>query len=399
MRWLRTLYILNGFAISSLYGFVPVLLQSRGFDTTLIGLTTGLGSLAYTFALPAWGHVGDIISGPRRTLQLACIPAAIFALGLSAPVPVVVIILCQVVMSAGGGPAMALTDAMTVPTLANPSRDYSRLRLLTSISAGGGGIGFGLLYSQTGYMAAPYIYAVVMAATVACVMFVPHGRDSERRRVARGAEAAREEERGRFGSVSEAFAISPILFGVLTSVTLIFLGVMGSATYIGIRISDLGGGATGVGFANGAGSLAEVPGLLVAGWLVARFGIRSVLAVSAFGFAACMAGWIWIVDPYLILVTRFISGIFFAGIFFSFVMTMARVLPQRLQATGQTLFQAACFGIAAVVSSVVGGVLYSTVGAGGVFGVGAVCAVAGGLLGLAVLAGREAAVVTSPSAA
>lgn len=86
MRWLRALYVSNGLAIGALYGFVPVLLQSRGFEPALIGLTTGLGSLAYAIALPAWGHMGDIVSGPRRTLQLACIPAAIFAIGLSAPI-------------------------------------------------------------------------------------------------------------------------------------------------------------------------------------------------------------------------------------------------------------------------------------------------------------------------
>jgi MFS family permease len=395
MLWLRALYFSNGLAIGALYAFVPVLLQSRGFDPALIGLTTGLGSLAYTFALPIWGHMGDIISGPRRTLQLACIPAAIFALGLSAPIPVFAIIFCQLMVSIGGGPAMALTDAMAVPGLKNPARDYSRLRLLSSIGAAGGSVGFGFLYVETGYLAAPFIYAGVMAVTATCAMFVPIGRDSERRRAARGGLAAQAEAaeaaraRGRLGSVGEAFAVQPRLFGALLSVTLVFMGVMAAATYISIRISDLGGGAGEVGLANGIGSIAEVPGLILAGWLVARLGIRRVLMVSSFGFAACMISWIYIVNAPIFLVTRFVSGLFFAGIFFSFVLTMARLLPARLQATGQTLFQASCFGIAAIVANIAGGVLYSVAGPTGVFGIGAILAVIGGLVGYVSLPGAD----------
>lgn len=293
-------------------------------------------------------------------------------------------------ISAGGGPTLALTDAMAVPTLANASREYARLRLLTSIGAASAAIGCGFLYARTGYLAAPFVYFITMAVTVICVMFVPLGRDSERRRMARRAAEGRVQvapERGRFGSVGEALTVQPRLVDVLVSVTLVFLGVMAAATYISIRISDLGGGAAEVGLSNGIGSAAEVPGMILAGWLVGRIGTRLVLPVAAIGFAACMLSWIVLVDEGPIMVTRFASGIFFAGIFVSFVLTMARMLPARLQATGQTLFQAACFGVAAIVANVVGGVLYAAAGPLGVFGAGAVCTVAGGLVGLVVLPG------------
>jgi MFS family permease len=89
---------------------VPVLFQSKGFNPALIGITRSLGSFAYTLALPVWGHVDDVVSGPRRTLQIACIPAVIFALVYGSPLPVLAIILCQIVISLGGGPSAALTD-------------------------------------------------------------------------------------------------------------------------------------------------------------------------------------------------------------------------------------------------------------------------------------------------
>ena len=314
MRWLRALYLSNGLAIGSLYGFVPVLLESKGFSPALIGVTTSLGSLAYTFALPTWGHIGDVVSGPRRALQIACIPAAIFALGLGAPLPVLAIILCQIVISMGGGPAMALTDAMAMPALQDASREYSRLRLITSLGAAGGSIGCGLIYVKVGYLAAPLIYFAAMAATMICAQLVPLGRDSERHRRVRAQRDGRsvaETDRGRFGSVGEAFTVRPRLAAILLSVALVFVGVMSAATYITLRISDLGGGPFEVGMVNGIGSAAEIPGLILAGWLIARFGARAILAVSSFGFAVCMVSWIVLVDAGPILFMRFLSGIFF----------------------------------------------------------------------------------------
>jgi len=400
VRWLRALYVSNGLAVGALFGFVPVLLQAKGFDPALIGLTTSLGSVAYTLALPVWGHVGDVISGPRRALQIACLPAAIFSLGLGAPLPVAAVIVCQIVIGAGGGPIMALTDAMALPALTDAAREYARLRLLSSAGAAGGAIGCGIVYSQTGYMAAPFLYIATMALTLISAQFVPLGRDSERRQNARRALDGRDRlspERGRFGSVGEAFRIRPRLVAVLLSVIFVFMGVMASGTYISLRIADLGGGAVEIGFANGLAWAAEVPGLILAGWLVARLGTRSVLLASSVGFAACMLSWVVLVDASPILVTRFASGIFFAGIFMSLVLTIARILPERLQSTGQTLLQATCYGLAAILANLLGGLLYAKAGALGVFGVGAVCAVIGGLIGLVALPRDERAPTSNPA--
>jgi MFS family permease len=388
MRWLRLLYLSNGFAVGALYGFVPVLLLDKGFDPALIGLTTSLGSVAYSFALPAWGHVGDIMTGPRRALQLAVIPAAVFAIGFDLPLPIVAIILCQMVISAGGGPTAALTDAMAMPILANSPREYSRLRLLSSFGGAAMSVACGLLYSRTGYMAAPVVYLFTVGLMVLSAQKVSLGRDSERHRTARGASVAQPRaasSKRSFGSVGEAMTGRPRLVAVLVSVLLVAIGFMAAATYISVRISDLGGGPVEVGLSNGVAWGAEVPGLLLAGWLVSRVGLRPVLGVSAVGFAACLASWVVFTDAPSILSTRFVSGIFFGGILITFVLSIAQLLPRHLQSTGQTLFQAASFGVGAVVANFLGGLLYAAAGPLGVFGGGAICTLAGGALGIVAL--------------
>jgi MFS family permease len=404
MRWLRALYVSNGLAVGSLYGFIPVLLASKGFDPVLVGVATSLGSLSYTMALPAWGHVGDALLGPRRALQLACLPAAVFALGLAAPLPIAAVILCQVLLSVGSGPAMALTDAMVVPELENPSREYGRLRLLTSTGAASSAAACGILYTFTGYMAAPIVYLFVIAATLTSAHFVKLGRQPMKHEPLAIApasitdiEATALPRRQRGGSLGETFAIRPRMYGILASVVLIFIGVMAAGTYVTLRITDLGGGPFGVGLSNAIAWSAEVPGMILAGWLIARFGARSVLVVCSTGFAACIGSWVVLADFVSISITRFASGIFFAGVFVSFVLTISAILPPRLQSTGQTLLQAACFGFAAVVANLLGGLLYQLAGPVGVFGGGALSALVGGIVGVVVLPSEADAQAVSPA--
>jgi MFS family permease len=397
MRWLRLLYFSSGLSFGALYGFMPVLLASKGFDPALIGLATGLGSVAYSVALPAWGHMGDIVSGPRRTLQIACLPAAVFALGLAAPLAIPAWIICVVAISAGAGPVLALTDAMAVPALADASRQYSSLRLVASLGGAGGSVAFGLLYSGTGYYLAPILFVGTMALTMLAAHFIPLGRDSERRRARAGGSATDPLAPGapaipvgrRLGSVGQALSGRPRLIATLVSVFFVFGGVVAGATYISLRVSDLGGGPAEVGLVNGVASFAEIPGLLLAGWLASRFGLRRTLAASAIGLAACLASWIVLVDPVPILVTRFASGVCFGGITVSFVLAIARLLPAGLQATGQTLLQATGFGLAAIVANLAGGLLYGAFGAFGVFGAGAICAALGAVIGLVALPESE----------
>lgn len=387
MRWLRILYLSSGLSFGTLFGFMPVLLRSKGFDPALIGLATSLGAVGYSIALPAWGHIGDIVSGPRRTLQMACIPAALFAVGLAAPLPVFGVILCVVVISAGAGPALALTDAMAVPALSDASRQYSGLRLVASLGGAGSAVACGLLYSQTGYAVAPLVFVAAMAVAILAAQFIPLGRDSERRRRAAAGpgRSASGPPRGRLGSVGEALGGRPRLLASLVSIAFVFAGVNVSALYVSLRVSDLGGGPLQVGLVNGVAAFAEIPGLLLAGWLAWRLGLRRVLAVSSLGLAACLASWVVLVDPLAILVTRFASGICFGGIVVSYVLAMARLLPARLSATGQALFQATGFGLSAIVANLAGGILYGAAGALGVFGAGAVCTAIGGLIGLVAL--------------
>jgi len=161
----------------------------------------------------------------------------------------------------------------TVDALRAPGRQYGALRALASLSFAVAVIVVGLVYDRAGYAGAPVVSLIASTAVLLIVRRVPdQTRDPAARLIARdhGGSAAA----GRFGSVSRAFAVQPRLLIVLATLTLAYAGVQGAVTFVGIRIAELGGQPSAVALSYGVSALTEIPGLVITGWLVRRFGLR-----------------------------------------------------------------------------------------------------------------------------
>jgi MFS family permease len=140
-------------------------------------------------------------------------------------------------------------------------------------------------------------------------------------------------------------------------------------------------------------AFAEIPAMLLAGTVAARIGIRGLVAGSALLYAACFVSWTVLNSPLAIIATRVPSGMAFAGLWVGGVLTMAVLLPPRLQGTGQGLYQVTAFGVAAVIANIAGGFIFGALGSAVLFGLAAVFAVTAGLLALLVFPRRGERVV------
>ena len=122
----------------------------------------------------------------------------------------------------------------------------------------------------------------------------------------------------------------------------------------------------------------------MAGWLVRRIGVRWLVV-------ACLAiNGVWIISWGLlptqdaINATRIATGLCFGALIAARVVLIARLLPEELQATGQTMLQAATFGLGTVLGAIIGGFVYGVFGPTVLFGLaGAV--VIGSAVGAAII--------------
>jgi MFS family permease len=123
----------------------------------------------------------------------------------------------------------------------------------------------------------------------------------------------------------------------------------------------------------------EVPGLVCAGWLARRIGLRWLLLLSVVPFALFVALWGDLPSPAAIIVTRLLTGFFYGTLMAARVLAVARLLPASIQATGQSLAQAATVGLGSVLGALIGGAIYEALGAEAFFATSAVLTCAGGV--------------------
>lgn len=383
---LRILVLTVGVAIGVIMPFSPVILSSLGFGSGAIGLIVSLGAIGITVAIPAWGHLADVRLGRPRTLQVSGVGAALVALALLGPWPAIALACLFIVFWVFEAAWQQTADAITVNALVGRGREFGRVRLLTSLSFAIGTTVAGFIYQQTGYAWAFVITAAAALAMVAASLGVPdvaradlaaHVRHSDDRTSA----SASRPRSWRLGSAGVALRVAPRLGTILVAIGLVHVGVISGNTFLGLRIIELGGGPSDVALSAGLSALAEIPSMLVVGWVASRVGLRGLFAISAMLYAVSLASWVVLDSPTLIIASRVLTGMAYASMTVGVVLTMAAVLPPELQATGQGLFQTTAFGATAVIANILGGFLYSTIGAGAVFGLGAVTAVIGCVVG------------------
>ena len=382
---LRGIYTAVGLSTASIAPFIPVILKGRGLDPATIGVLAALAAVAATLVVPAWGHLADAIVGRARAFQIGLLIAASLAAGLLLDLPLVAVAAMFASFTVFASLFIGLADALAVVDLPAPERQYGALRAHASLSFTVGVVAVGFLYSWAGYGAAPAVFLIW-----ACTLLFLVGRIPDRTAAShlRSSRHETEGERGgRFGSPGRAFAVQPRLWLVLAIFALAFAGLQGALTFIGIRIVELGGQPSDVAISFGVAALAEIPGLVAAGWLGRRIGLRWLLVASLLLYGLCITT--WGILPYAVAInaTRAVTGLCNGSLMAARVLMVPRLLPQSLQATGQVLFQAATLGFGTVMGSVIGGVAYSVFGPRFFFLAAGGVAIAGGVAAWFVLAG------------
>ncbi|HSL76712.1 MAG TPA: MFS transporter [Candidatus Limnocylindrales bacterium] len=375
---LRLVVLALGVALGVFYPFIPVILASRGFSPAEIGIVASVGAVGFTLAVPAWGHIADVKLGRSRTLQLCAIAGGAAVGALLGPWPPIVIALLFMAYWVFESSWQPLADALTVNLV--DRRSYARVRLLTSLSFAVSSIAAGFLYDSAGFAAA-YVLAVVFAVAIAVAAgAVP---DIGRAELGRTAERQTPSSRPRpsLGSAGVALRVAPRLGLVLLAVMLINITIISGFTYLPLRLGDLGSPPSDVALSAGVSAIAEIPAMLVAARVAQRIGLRGMFVGSALIYGAATSSWIVLASAEVIIATRLITGVAFAWVLVCVVLTIARLLPSELQATGQSLYQTFGFGFGAIIANVVGGQLYEGIGHGAVFGLGTVLAVVAAAMG------------------
>jgi PPP family 3-phenylpropionic acid transporter len=255
-------------------------------------------------------------------------------------------------LAATQAPQTPLTDALAMHTLGQGRlREYGSFRLWASAGWGVGAIAFGALLQLAGLGWMLPIYA---AGLVCCAIYV---RLFANVRPGPGATST-----SRFGSLGEALTQVPRLPLFLFGVFLFGASTRASWDYVPLQIASGGGGAFLVGVAAGVSAFIEIPLMRSSGSLMERFGMRVVFIAGAAVYALASLGWAIVQAPLGVTAIRISIGVGFGLVYVTLVVMTGTLVPERLRNTGQMLLTVSSWGLAPVLGSLVGGLVYQHLG-------------------------------------
>jgi PPP family 3-phenylpropionic acid transporter len=228
------------------------------------------------------------------------------------------------------------------------------------------------------------------AATTICAVL------SMRFRSARPSHRVRSDSR--LGSVGEAFR-APRFAAFLAGVFLVSVASSAAWSFVPLRIAVRGGGPFLIGLSAGVAALIEIPFFRAGAGLTARFGLRTVYTIGAAVYLGTMVAWSLTADPTLVAAVKGLGGIGFGLVYGASVVITGRLVPPDLRNTGQTVSQTVSMGVAPIVGSGVGGLVWVHLGPTTLFAAAAACTAVGAAVVWLALSGGVVASARPPAPA
>ena len=352
----RVLFCLLGAAESAFIPFIPLLLHDHGLDPQAIGAALALMSAVGFASGPLWGYLADRVLGRERALALCLVGTVGGAVLLSFAHGEAELVLTGSVLWLFRTPNMPLADALALDRLGPHRRDaYGSVRLWMSAAFAVGAISFGGLIEAVGIGVMAPLYAAATAVNALLVMLVFRGRWPRPIQVAGAARSLR------------AVIAAPAFFLFLMAVFLWFAPYSAAYNFAAVRIAMLGGGAVFVGLAAGLQAAAEVPGMLVTKRLSRTLRPAHIFAAGAAFTVLVYVVWAVVNDPAALAAMRLVAGVGFGLTYVGTVLVTDELVPARLRATGQAASKAVGFGLAPIVGSIGGGLVYGYLGPAALF--------------------------------
>lgn len=342
--------------------YLGLYLKAIHLDGARIGLIASIAPLAGVALQPLWGRLSDHYGWRKPVLNVALLAAAILAPIVALAHSFVALLALMIALAVALSPIVPLSDATTLEWLRQHGGSYGAVRFYGSLGYLITSLLVGSFYGGQGILRLFPLYGVFLAASFLVSLRAPRQRDTVE--LARG----------------EGIALVLRDRVVLVFLALVTLGYGTFAaynTFFALYLRGLGASTTVVGIGTGLASLSELPVMALAGWIMARVGVKPLLLA---GLSAALVRWLayGLVHDYRVaLAFNLLHGLSFAGFYVAGITFIDGRVPARLRATGQTLFNGMTFGLGSVVGANVFGILYDGLHANGMFLVaGAACSIA-----------------------
>jgi PPP family 3-phenylpropionic acid transporter len=368
-------YVLMGVADATLLPFIPLYLYVRGLNAPQIGaVLAAAGAVSIVCGL-GWAYLADRKVPAERMVVVAGASAAVMALLVALAGGSIALAVVLLGLWIARSP-FALLDPIALGRLKEVARTrYARIRLRMSAGFALSAIVSGAAFQIFGLRLIPFAYAPLVAIFGLWVWHalmptmrtrLPQTRPDGGRRI-------------RLPGV-------PIpMLGFLLSAFLLGAAWAATGNFLTLQINMLGGGALLIGAAAAFQALTEIPTMGYIHKLTRYLSHKALFAIGCAIYVVVFIAWAFIADALAAALLKLVIGVAFALTYVSAVVITDELSPANRRATGQALVKSVLFGVAPILGTFGGGIVYGAFGARTMFLASTSLAAAAGLIAMAVV--------------
>ncbi|OUM94031.1 MAG: hypothetical protein A9Z00_00130 [Thermobacillus sp. ZCTH02-B1] len=354
------------FLLFSVFGVVSFYLapylMNRGFDAGQIGSIVATGALVSIVAQPLWGYISDRRKTVRRIMLLLIVCTLLSGAGLFAAEHLGLILAMYVLYMFFGSPMGPLSEAFCISYAQEHRREFGRMRVWGEIGVGVSALAVGYLIKAFGIGRLGILF---LAIGVLAILAALQLRESKVTPKPVDLKAL-----GRLFS-------RPRLLWLLFIVLIIGIPHRMNDSMLSLHLKELGSPESVIGIAWFAGTMSTVPAMMFGGRLLGKMNAIGVMTIAAVVYAVR-----WFIygstDSAAVLVAaQLLHGATFPLFFLAAIHHMTSIVPSELRATGQSVFAVTFAGIGGLVGNAAGGYAIQMLGAGTVYAIGGMLALAG----------------------
>lgn len=328
--------------------FLPLLLKTRGLDSSQIGILLAIGPFISMLVQSPWGYLSDRLQTVRKIIIIQITAAFLLSLFLFNLHSFYSLIPVMILFYAFAWPPIPLLDCLMLATVKETEDSYGSYRLYGSIGFALTALMAGAILSVVGIERVNYLYQGILLISL-LMAFLVHDVQSSRKPTS--------------PLKLRKLITRPVLLIFLLVIALISMTNKANESFMGIFISEIGGAESEVGWAWTVGTLSEVPIFAMSGLLLARFNELTLLALAAAIYSIRWLLFATTSDPNIIILVQLLHGLTYGLFYLSAVSYVSKIVPPELLATGQGLFYTFAGGVAGVTGSLIGGFILDGFGA------------------------------------
>jgi MFS transporter, PPP family, 3-phenylpropionic acid transporter len=343
----RALYFAYFAAMAAVMPYLALYYASAGLSGAQIGLLAGLLPLVMMVGGPLWAEFADATGRYRLVLRITIGGSILVAVGLALSGSFLAFAILAALLALCIAPTMPLLDHAVLEALGERTSAYGRQRVW-------GVYGWAITAPVVGWVTdrfgLPWMFAFFIAAMLAGLVVT--------QRVPIGSTAGR-----RFGAGLAAMLRDARWLPFLLTVIVAGMSLSLSLNFLMLYLREIGAGLSLVGVAMTATTLSELPVMVFAGLLLARFGPRPLLIAALLAWALRLWLYAAVTVPVWILPVQLLHGPSFGALWIAGVAYARHLAPSGAGATAQGLFASATMGLGGLAGGLFGGVTYDWLGA------------------------------------